>query len=114
MDTQLWLELEQSQIHHVTLDTRIYNGVWESRDHGQLFARSLRVFASAPWTTFQAVAQEQPLEKRLLTQQALHLEIDGAGLRWERASYFTEALHGERLRLVAKRLATAPKLYYLY
>ncbi|WP_300646537.1 hypothetical protein, partial [Paenalcaligenes sp.] len=51
LDTQLWLELEHSQIHHVTLDTRIYNGVWESRDHGQLFARSLRVFASAPWTT---------------------------------------------------------------
>lgn len=108
LDTQLWLELEHSQIHHVTLDTRIYNGVWESHDHGQLFARSLRVFASAPWTTFQAVAQEQPLERRLLTQQALHLEIDGAGLRWERAPYLTEALHGERLRLVAKRLATTP------
>lgn len=102
LDTQLWLQLQNSQLHHLSLDTRVYNGVWQLADGGQLKARSLRVFAAAPWKNFKAYGEAMPLGERL--QSGLFsLEIYGHQLSLKNSSLFADDWQIEDLAFRAER-----------
>lgn len=102
LDTQFWLQLQHSQIHHLSMDTRIYNGVWQLADGAQMKARSFRVFAAAPWQDFKVFADKTPLGERLQSG-AFKLEVTGKQLVLQNSSLFAADMHVDELSLMAER-----------
>lgn len=102
LDAQFWLRIEQSEVEHLTMDTRVYNGLWQLDDHSQLRAQSLRVFTAAPWQEFRAFADEVPLAQRL--QAGLfHLEVVGQDLHLENSDLFAQDWGLDEFVLIAER-----------
>ena len=107
IDAQLWLQIESNQIKQVSIDSRIYNGVWQSDVLGQFKARSVRVFASGPWEGFQALSNKVAFNQYVQTEP-FHFELYAQQAQWENQSKFTEGLGFDVLSLVLKRSAKAP------
>lgn len=102
LDTQLWLQIKKNQITDVTMDARIYNGVWQTIDAGQFKARSLRVFASAPWEGFKNFSDEIPLGQRLQSGP-FKLEVYGQDIQWLHSDKLAQPLDIQELVFVTQR-----------
>lgn len=102
LEAQFWLQLKHSQIHHLSMDTRVYNGVWQMAEGGQLKARSLRVFVSAPWQGFKNFADQMPLGERLQSGM-FKLDVVGKHVELQNSPMFAEDLHFDNLLFMAER-----------
>lgn len=108
LDTQLWLQIEKNLITDITMDLRVYNGMWKSQHFGQIQARSLRFFGSGPWESFKAVADLQPIAQRLQADP-FRLEMYGRDVVWQHPA-FSQALSADQLILRAAREPQAPAI----
>lgn len=102
LDTQLWLQVKENKITDVTMDTRIYNGVWQTPGLGHFKARSLRVFASSPWESFKDFADELPLGQRLQSGP-FKLEVYGQDIQWLHSDKLAQPLDIQELVFVTQR-----------
>ena len=106
VDAQLWLQFEDSQIEHLSIDTHVHNGVWQLADGSLLTADSLRFFAQVPWQSVRDAAQAMPLGQRLQSG-AFSMEMYAQTLALQDSPLFTHDLQLEELTLVAQRHSAA-------
>lgn len=104
LDTQLWLQVKENKITDVTMDTRVYNGVWQIPKLGQFKARSLRIFASSPWQSFKDFSNDLPLGQRLQAG-AFRLEMYGQDVQWLENDFSHQSLTMNKIALVSQRKA---------
>ena len=102
LDTQLWLQMKDSQIRDLSMDLRVYNGVWQSSELGHIEAKYLRFFTTGPWESFRAVADEVPLAQRLQSD-SFRLELYAKDVVLRNQEGFNQDLRADRLELIAKR-----------
>ena len=104
LDSQIWLQIDQSQIEEVALDLRVHKPKWNTKELGTLSAEQVRIFAQGPWRSFNHFIQERPLYERL-QEDAFSLEVYASGAQWHDSSFFTQPWYFDRLELVASHSA---------
>lgn len=104
IDSQIWIQINQSQIEEVTLDLRLHEPKWSTKEVGTLSAQQVRLFAQGPWRSFNHFIQERPLYERL-QEDAFSLEVYASGAQWQGSTFFKQTWHVGRLELVASHSA---------
>lgn len=107
VDSQIWLQIEQSQVEEVTVDVRLQEPKWRTQELGTLSAQQVRVFAQGPWSSFNHFIQERALYERL-QEDAFTLELYATEAKWQHSPFFAQAWQFDQVSLAASRSAQTP------